>query len=994
MTKQILNVGTSPNSNTGDKLRTAANKVNNNFNDIYSKLGNGTEILIDLGRNPADYQVLAWSDAAQKVVLTTIPNLVKGDQGERGEQGLTGIMGPVGPKGDTGPVGPVGPAGPSPDTSTYATKNAINTFTAEQIISVNSTGNALRITQEGSGNVLLVEDSANPDSTPFVIDATGKIGIGSSTIAGKSVVIANDMTGSTSSEAILITGIVQSDVTSAYHGIKTEAKVEDELFTLNYIRHFYATQGTIGASSTVDYQIGFFAGSSLSGANSNRAFVGNIAKNAGDYNLDMQGEADNHLAGELGIGVYPIDSPFWSRLYVEGTMTNSTSMAATFGITGTNGVNNLIAVQTDLNTAAGIYSISEATHFLAKGVTLGVGSSVVNEIGFKANGSINQGAYVYGFYGDIDPDAANYNLYMNSAAKNYIGGTTTISVNSTSDALRITQAGSGYALVVEDSATLDSTPFVIDASGNVSIGGVPSGYQFEIFKDGGATSSITSADAGSYLYINRSAGTLNSPTVVTSDTRLGGLIFQGYTGGSFANAASIVAEVDGNAGVGDMPGRLVFSTSGDGTTSPTEKLRIDSSGNLTIASGDLIFSGTGKRIFADFSNGTVTNRLFFQSSSSNSPTYLSIMPTGTSNFSSFQTYNGSDASNSSYGLFGITVSTEVSVSSDRRGTGAYLPLTFYTGGSERVRIDTAGYVTAKGSTATYTPTQSGLNVYYETDTGIGTIGAYSTASATALTFHTGASASTSTEQVRIGANGAVGIGSTAITEYGLRLSKNITGAVTSFGIRADSQVRSDVTTSANIFSSSPSTQATTFTLAALKHYQADLSSLGAGTTLTAQYGFIAENTLIGATTNYGFFSNIAASALTRYNFYAGGTAPNYFSGDVIVFGAGGLGYGTGSGGTVTQVTSRTTGVTINKTNGSITLVSAAGSTAYSTFTVTNSTVVASDVIHVCQRSGTNLYIILVTAVSAGSFNISIATTGGTVTEAPVINFAVMKAVTA
>lgn len=118
------------------------------------------------------------------------------------------------------------------------------------------------------------------------------------------------------------------------------------------------------------------------------------------------------------------------------------------------------------------------------------------------------------------------------------------------------------------------------------------------------------------------------------------------------------------------------------------------------------------------------------------------------------------------------------------------------------------------------------------------------------------------------------------------------------------------------------------------------------------------------------------------------------SGNVTITGTGGLGYATGSGGAVTQATSRTTGVTLNKTNGAITLVSAAGTTSWQTFTVTNSTVAATDTVIVSQKSGTDLNMIHVTAVAAGSFNISFATTGGTTTEQPVFNFAVIKAVAA
>jgi hypothetical protein len=117
------------------------------------------------------------------------------------------------------------------------------------------------------------------------------------------------------------------------------------------------------------------------------------------------------------------------------------------------------------------------------------------------------------------------------------------------------------------------------------------------------------------------------------------------------------------------------------------------------------------------------------------------------------------------------------------------------------------------------------------------------------------------------------------------------------------------------------------------------------------------------------------------------------AGNILNRSIGGLGYGTGSGGTVTQGTSRTTGVTLNKTNGAITMFTAAGSAIAASFTVTNSTVAATDTIILNQKSGTNLYMLFVTAVAAGSFNITFFTTGGIASDAPVINFSVIKAVT-
>ncbi len=108
-----------------------------------------------------------------------------------------------------------------------------------------------------------------------------------------------------------------------------------------------------------------------------------------------------------------------------------------------------------------------------------------------------------------------------------------------------------------------------------------------------------------------------------------------------------------------------------------------------------------------------------------------------------------------------------------------------------------------------------------------------------------------------------------------------------------------------------------------------------------------------------------------------------------LFNSTGIGYGSGSA--VTQITSRTTGVTINAYAGAITLVSAAGSATPASFTVTNSAVAATDTVVVVQKSGTDLYNLHVTAVAAGSFRITFFTTGGTTTEQPVLNFAIVRA---
>ena len=115
--------------------------------------------------------------------------------------------------------------------------------------------------------------------------------------------------------------------------------------------------------------------------------------------------------------------------------------------------------------------------------------------------------------------------------------------------------------------------------------------------------------------------------------------------------------------------------------------------------------------------------------------------------------------------------------------------------------------------------------------------------------------------------------------------------------------------------------------------------------------------------------------------------------------SGGLGYATGAGGTVTQATSKSTGVTLDKICGEIVMNNATlnRETAVS-FTLTNSAIAATDVVVVNIKSAAtaNAYNVAVTAVAAGSCRIQVHNllAGTDLSEALVLNFAVIKAVAA
>lgn len=155
---------------------------------------------------------------------------------------------------------------------------------------------------------------------------------------------------------------------------------------------------------------------------------------------------------------------------------------------------------------------------------------------------------------------------------------------------------------------------------------------------------------------------------------------------------------------------------------------------------------------------------------------------------------------------------------------------------------------------------------------------------------------------------------------------------------------------------------------------------------------------VGTAGVQGFSSSVITFKATGTYFFRfwtadGGTTITLFDLNRPLLGSvqSNVGYATGAGAAVTQITSRTTGVTINAACGAITLVSAAGTTSWQSFTVTNSVVAATDTVIVNQKSGTDLYRTHVTAVGAGSFRITFATTAGTTTEQPVFTFAVIKA---
>ena len=212
------------------------------------------------------------------------------------------------------------------------------------------------------------------------------------------------------------------------------------------------------------------------------------------------------------------------------------------------------------------------------------------------------------------------------------------------------------ALVLADRVQETTTT---TGTGTVTLAGAVTGYQSFAVIGNGNTTFYTIADQGGANWevgigTYTSSGTTLARTTVLASSNSGSLV--NFTAGT----------------------KTVF------VTYPSEKsVNLNGSGYIQL----------------DFSNATVANRNSFQTSTVNGSTGAYFLPNGTSTAASVQATNNSDPTNASKVLIATNGSTDVQLVSGINGTGTYLPLSFYTNGSQQKQITTTGaWVLGTGTT--------------------------------------------------------------------------------------------------------------------------------------------------------------------------------------------------------------------------------------------------------------------------------------------------------
>jgi hypothetical protein len=182
---------------------------------------------------------------------------------------------------------------------------------------------------------------------------------------------------------------------------------------------------------------------------------------------------------------------------------------------------------------------------------------------------------------------------------------------------------SGTTLAADGTDTNINLAITPKGSGGLGINGSPTGdlagstltAKFCVKQDesgpvaGFVKANNSAATPGATVYGCRSRGTLAAPTIVQNNDVLATYLGLGFDGTDLAIAADIEFQVDGTPGSDDMPGRILFKTTPDGTQTPVEAMRIDSAQNVTLATGNLVIGTSGKGIDFSATAGTGTSEL-------------------------------------------------------------------------------------------------------------------------------------------------------------------------------------------------------------------------------------------------------------------------------------------------------------------------------------------------------------------------------------------------
>jgi len=378
-----------------------------------------------------------------------------------------------------------------------------------------------------------------------------------------------------------------------------------------------------------------------------------------------------NTAGTITFGTTPITFGEFSQAQVysagNGISLTATTISLASPVVVSNGGTGLTSTPTN-----GQLLIGNGTGYTLSTLTAGSGVSITNSAG-----SITLSATGAG--GTVTAVTATGPLASS-------GGTTPdISIaNSTGTGSVVLENSPSIFSATITAALSASITTITGTSANITtVTGTTTTFSSGTISQLGATSATITTLSGTN--VTYSSGTVSqlAATSATIATVSGTNVT--YSNGNFTSAT--VTTVSGTTAT--YTSATVTNLAVTSVTISSLSLTNLAAASATITTGNLTFSSTAQRITGDMSNATLSNRLAFQTSTTNGNTTISALPNGTAVGAACRLHNSSDPANSSRVAMGVDSSITY-LESAINGTGSYLPMTFYTGGSERVRIDTSG----------------------------------------------------------------------------------------------------------------------------------------------------------------------------------------------------------------------------------------------------------------------------------------------------------------
>jgi hypothetical protein len=148
-----------------------------------------------------------------------------------------------------------------------------------------------------------------------------------------------------------------------------------------------------------------------------------------------------------------------------------------------------------------------------------------------------------------------------------------------------------------------TTPLTIGQSNKVQIAGNATTLS------GLSISHFAASAVGPSIQLSKSrSGTTGTNTIAQSGDSLGDITWYGADGTNYDTAAQIIGELDGTptSNGTDMPGRILFKTSANGSSTLTERMRIDKAGNVVVGNAAISTSATDGFLYVPTCAGTPT----------------------------------------------------------------------------------------------------------------------------------------------------------------------------------------------------------------------------------------------------------------------------------------------------------------------------------------------------------------------------------------------------